>query len=450
MFFFHNHNYPWCYSEWMRTKNGNIVAVSCSASEQNNVSLYAYAYVHSILSFFRLHTTDEVDALSKNELSYLMIYNLRLAAQKLDTTLKHRVHHFIPSVCVYFTKSNDEITAFTIGNSAVMIIDEKKKKIVKQSAIIRAFMSKKIMNEKKCHRLIVNQYKTHSYQKIMFFPDINLEKNSFRSKNVFISTKNPEIHEKTFIRVFRALITGTRHVNQNEYCQDFADYRIMENNDIAVALSDGAGGGNYSEFGAIMNVNMFLSCCEDNIPNEKFKETLLYRIIDYHENLLLGKPDGAIQAYATLMGVYVKGDTIFCLHIGDGIIYGQKTDGTLECISDAENISSSSKTYFTIEYDSEKHFHEIQINKCDYKKILLISDGVYNGFSIEEKRFQNCGDQLISRCNTQLEVRENLIKRIFNKSDRECFDDLALAELIDTEEALAYGDDHSAILIHLE
>ena len=112
----------------------------------------------------------------------------------------------------------------------------------------------------------------------MFFPDINLEKISFRSKNVFISTKNPEIHEKTFIRVFRALITGTRHVNQNEYCQDFADYRIMENNDIAVALSDGAGGGNYSEFGAIMNVNMFLSCCEDNIPNEKFFDYLISHI----------------------------------------------------------------------------------------------------------------------------------------------------------------------------
>ena len=41
----------------------------------------------------------------------------------------------------------------------------------------------------------------------------------------------------------------------------------------------------------------------------------------------------------------------------------------------------------------------------------------------------------------------DFIQQIFCESDEESFDDVKLAELIDSEEVLRYGDDHSAIMI---
>ena len=54
------------YSEWMRTKNGELAAVSVMAREETDKPLYAYAYAHAVLTFFRLYETDNAAKMSKN------------------------------------------------------------------------------------------------------------------------------------------------------------------------------------------------------------------------------------------------------------------------------------------------------------------------------------------------------------------------------------------------
>ena len=73
------------------------------------------------------------------------------------------------------------------------------------------------------------------------------------------------------------------------------------------------------------------------------------------------------------------------------------------------------------------------LNADDYDRVLMMTDGVYNGYPVSEGSGK----------------RAKFIKRLFNESDREDFDDVTLAGLIDTEEVLRYGDDHSALLIRL-
>ena len=185
--------------------------------------------------------------------------------------------------------------------------------------------------------------------------------------------------------MFRAVVTGRRHASKGQYCQDFADVRVTKDF-AAAALSDGAGGGNCSEYGAVMNVDTFLSCCEDNIPYGQ-----------------------------------------------DGMIYGRKRDGSVECISDAENFYVSNRTFFTIESDADEHLYTKMLNAGDYDRLLMMTDGVYNGYPVSEGKDERAG----------------FIAGIFRESDREDFDETALARLIDTEQVLRYGDDHSAVLLRL-
>ena len=71
------------------------------------------------------------------------------------------------------------------------------------------------------------------------------------------------------------------------------------------------------------------------------------------------------------------------------------------------------------------------LNAGDYDKQLMMTDGVYNGYSDNK------------------DERAAFFSGIFNESDRDDFDETDLARLIDTEQVLRYGDDHSALLIRL-
>ena len=455
------------YSEWMRTKGGEIVVVSCIAREQNNTSLYAYAYVHSLLTFFRLYSTDEIIALSKTEISTLLLEYLKYAEQKLDITLNQRTKHYIPYISGYYTLPDHKIIAFTFGNSAVVTSDGDNNRLFKRPQLIKTWMNYAKISGKRLPVFAVKEYPLHEHQKIMLYPNVDNGIPAKGTENVITTFYKENECTQLNRQVYRAVITGRRHASQGQYCQDVADYRIMENGDIAAALSDGAGGGNCSEYGALMNVNAFLSCCEENAPLDQINDILLDRITDDHETLTGGTPDGAIQAYATLMGVFIKGQRLICLHIGDGIIYGRKQDGSLESISDAENLYVSNRTYFTIESDSDDHLHKIECDISEYDKILLLTDGVYNGYKSDdtdegeicEKRSQNDDpvelqsdkpvDSQNDESGNQPDLRKQFIENIFSESDRDDFDDVMLAELIDTEEILEYGDDHSAILIDL-
>ena len=70
------------YSEWMRTKNGELAAVSVMARETRDKPLYAYAYAHSVLTFFRLYDTDNAAKMSKKQFTETILEHVKYAYQK--------------------------------------------------------------------------------------------------------------------------------------------------------------------------------------------------------------------------------------------------------------------------------------------------------------------------------------------------------------------------------
>ncbi|MBQ4396357.1 MAG: protein phosphatase 2C domain-containing protein [Clostridia bacterium] len=439
--FTRSHHSPGCYSEWMRTANGQIVAVSCKAREKENTALYAYAYVHAVMTLFRQYSTDDAAKTKKNELAKLILEYCQYAGQKLDVSLENNMVHPIPYIGGFLTLSNDQTMAFTVGNAVVTMAShaEKTEKRMMPSFLWAGCMKKKQLSERHLPFRTVRVYpvSSTSFDHVALMP----EKTDAAKESLVMESKADR--KNAFPAVYRAVITGRRHVSKGQYCQDCADYRLAKDGTVAAVLSDGAGGGNHSEYGARMNVDVFLRCCEDDIPFDRFGSELLEKIKDTHEELQRGKPVDGIQAYATLMGVYIKDGVLMWFHIGDGAIYGQKHNGTVECISDAENFQVSNRTYFTIEADAAEHLYTGRIPKETYEKILILTDGVYNGYRDNAGAHDERDIPETERNNRVMDF----ICRIFSQSDTEDFDDVRLAEWIDSEEILRYGDDHSAILI---
>jgi len=440
--FTRNCHYDNCYSEWMRIGNGQIAAVSCMAREKENAALYAYAYTHAIMTLFRQSYSGNNIIKNKKELAELILEYCKYAEQKLDVALESKETHPVPYISGILTLSNGEVIAFTVGNACVRIAyqDEKKEVILKPPSIFSGHIKNGSFSSKRLpvHTVKIYPINKTSFDLITLTPD---EKDF--TNGCLLVIENKENLDNTAPFIYRAVVTGRRHVSKGQYCQDYADFKLIENGTVAAALSDGAGGGNCSEYGARMNVENFLSCCEDDIPYEQFGSDLLQRIKDAHEELQIGKPVDGIQAYATLMGVFVKDGMVMWYHIGDGAIYGRKYDGTVECISDAENYQVSNRTYFTIEADAADHLYKGKFEKEEYEKIIIMTDGVYNGYSEEEQDY----DQEDRPEEEHDNRRMDFIQQIFSESDEESFDDVKLAELIDSEEVLRYGDDHSAIMI---
>lgn len=418
------------YSEWMRTKNGEMVAVSVMARETKDKSLYAYAYAHSVLTFFRLYETDNAAKMTKKQFAETILEHVKYASQKLDITLGSQEKHLLPYIGGCFTVKDGGMVCFVIGDGAVRVYSGKKQYLLAHSCMSHRGMKNIYISDKKLPLHSVKPAIAEDFERVALY-SLRADAKSGKTKanpSLFIEKSDESVN--TGLQIFRAVVTGRRHASKGMYCQDFADFRVTDDY-VAAALSDGAGGGNCSEYGAIMNVKTFLSCCADDIPQGQFKELLLDSIEQAHEKLIDGKPEDAIQAYATMMGVYLRGGNLICLHIGDGMIYGRKKDGSIECVSDAENYYVSNRTFFTIESDADEHLYMKVLNAGDYDRLLMMTDGVYNGYSDNK------------------DERAAFFSGIFNESDRDDFDETDLARLIDTEQVLRYGDDHSALLIRL-
>lgn len=420
------------YSEWMRTKNGELAAVSVMARENEDKPLYAYAYAHAVLTFFRLYDTENAAKMNRAQFAETILEHIKYASQKLDMTMGSQEKHLLPFIGGCFTVKDGGMVCFVVGDGAVRIGAGKKEELLAHSCMTHGKMKKLCISDRKLPLNAVKTARFQAFERVALHSlrEIAMDRNAEDVHSLVIE-KAAGVGEEP-LQIFRAIVTGRRHASKGQYCQDFADGRVTEAF-VAAALSDGAGGGNCSEYGAIMNVNTFLSCCEDNIPHSQFKELLLDSIEQAHEKLIHGKPEDAIQAYATMMGVYLRDGKLFCLHIGDGMIYGRRRDGSIECISDAENYFVSNRTFFTIESDADEHLYIKVLDAGVYDRVLMMTDGVYNGYPASE---DNSG-------------RAAFIAGLFAASDREDFDDAVLAELVDTEQVLRYGDDHSAIMIRL-
>ena len=429
-----------CFSEWMRTNNGELVAVLCQCEEGDDSSLYAYEYTHAIITFFRQYDAEKVWQLKKSEIAELLLENCNYNAQMLDSTSGKTQPHPIPTIEGLFTFS-DSIIIFGIGNYSISFIDRKNKnRKIRQSRWTKA----------KLERFTLDAYQ--KYSKYVFFKCIKkteLKSILLLSNESRITSKNKQSGENQnvdFLSVdftntdnnstvpYRAVITGSSHSINGVSCQDYCDFQKVQNG-IAMAVADGAGSGKFSQFGAVNNVQSFINCCDLHEEGEQepsdFCENLLKSIDQEHEKLQRNRTKRKIQDFATLLGLYITNDNIVYAHIGDGAIFAHSIEGTTEYLSEAENFGEESNvTFFTIESDAKEHLDIGKIDKSKYDMLLIVTDGVYNAFA-EDERLTFAG-------------------KIFDavKSDSE-FDEIKLAELIDTEEIKDWGDDHSAILFDL-
>lgn len=426
-----------CFSEWMRTNNGELVAVLCQCEEGDDSSLYAYEYTHAIITFFRQYDAEKVWQLKKSEIAELLLENCNYNAQMLDSTSGKTQPHPIPTIEGLFTFS-DSIIIFGIGNYSISFIDRKNKnRKIRQSRWTKA----------KLERFTLDAYQ--KYSKYVFFKCIKkteLKSILLLSNESRITSKNKQSGENQnvdFLSVdftntdnnttvpYRAVITGNSHSFSGVSCQDYCDFQKVQNG-IAIAVADGAGSGKFSQFGAFNNVRSFIDCCEEReVDMSSFSDKLLRTIRNKHEILQSLRIRGNIQDFATLLGVCILDKSIVYVHIGDGAIFAHTIEGTTEYISEAETFGDESNvTYFTIEEDAKQHLYSGTLDKDKYDMLLIVTDGVYNAFEKED--------------------RLPFISSVFNTaiSDSE-FSEIKLAELIDTVQIKDWGDDHSAILLDL-
>lgn len=123
---------------------------------------------------------------------------------------------------------------------------------------------------------------------------------------------------KTFTVTFR----GKLHEKENIKCQDSA-YGSNSGDIVILALSDGAGSARLSHIGSKIVVNTFAGLLKSNF--EKFyRDEYLYKVIIERINKNFSK--NAIkygvepkEFSATLIGLAMKDNRYFFIHIGDGI-----------------------------------------------------------------------------------------------------------------------------------
>ena len=132
---------------------------------------------------------------------------------------------------------------------------------------------------------------------------------------------------KTFTITFR----GKLHEKENTKCQDSV-YGFNSKDIVILALSDGAGSARLSHIGSKIVVNTFAGLLKSNFEKFYRDENSHIRIIEQiNENFSKKAIKYGVEPKefsATLIGLAMKGNQYFFIHIGDGIAacYGDKLE----------------------------------------------------------------------------------------------------------------------------
>lgn len=192
--------------------------------------------------------------------------------------------------------------------------------------------------------------------------------------------------------IFKALFSGRNHIISRRPCQDYAAYRISFEGYPVLCLSDGAGGARYAELASRANVDAILNYFQKNkakdfiqSPSDTRANTLVDECIEYLQNTAARYDiQDLSELSATLVLAIITDQTIYIGHIGDGIVAGKTKEGTLQLLSEPENINgASNRTHFTCEYQANKYYKDVICDSKSYSSILLCSDGPYNDIAVE-------------------------------------------------------------------
>ena len=184
---------------------------------------------------------------------------------------------------------------------------------------------------------------------------------------------------------FKTVFTGRMHINDNGLCQDCAEYTVTQDGIYVAALSDGASGSRFGDIAARCNVNAVLNYfhqvnfhqfCE--YPKEQQSKEIVNYCVSSIIHMMKNIPNSQYHDFcATLLFIVSDGEKYIVGHLGDGLICSYQKDESTHLLSEPDNIDSdSTRTYFTLSKDSDKHMIISELQAlAEIKAIILMSDG---------------------------------------------------------------------------
>ena len=204
---------------------------------------------------------------------------------------------------------------------------------------------------------------------------------------------------------FKTVFTGRMHINENDLCQDCAEYTVTQDGIYVAALADGASGSRFGDIAAKCNVHAVLNYFH-RVSFNQFcdypKDIQCNEIINSCVSLILktmrNLPGTQYSDFcATLLFVVSDGEKFIIGHLGDGLICSYQKDKTVKLLSQPDNIDfDSTRTYFTLSNNANKHIAISDVETLDdIQGIIMMSDG-------PELSFYDNANQIVREKNLQV------------------------------------------------
>jgi hypothetical protein len=185
-------------------------------------------------------------------------------------------------------------------------------------------------------------------------------------------------------RWVRAVSRGTSHVRSGEPTQDtacawrggFADSVFIG------VISDGAGSARFGKYGSVLACRVFLSevrsyvITTGQLPSQSDFHSVIDKTRDRIFSVASRRGYGMRDFACTLVAVIANPEVTWTVHIGDGAIIGQRSDGVLETLSPPDHGEYASTTYFLTDTGFEGVRTRINQNRQAYESLMLMSDGL--------------------------------------------------------------------------
>lgn len=235
-------------------------------------------------------------------------------------------------------------------------------------------------------------------------------------------------------RIAYAACRGTYHFHKNLPCQDIVSGKKW-NGCAAIALADGAGSSQFSQYGAEVVVRTVLNMVKHEGENW-FDDGLCGvgdKVISECLEELEKTPYQLDDLACTLLFYVVRSDGAFiCGHIGDGYMFRVSPCGT-GIISEPENGDTRNETVFVTSPQAKSHMRIIRGFQLPEEMILLCSDGA--GEALYERGSGSIAPALTKMSNwmknySEDEVSQALEYNLDNVFRNESQDDMSIAVIL--------------------
>lgn len=182
--------------------------------------------------------------------------------------------------------------------------------------------------------------------------------------------------------ITKASVRGESHLINGSPCQDASEVCTDASGRWGIAVvCDGAGSAKRSDEGARKVSIAFRSALlelalklDTHEPGNWITDFIAQKILDIRVDLrILAKNDDIAPFNSTLVACLTSPSGGFSVHIGDGAIFGENTNGDLEIISSPENGEYANETFFVTEPHWIRHIRITPMKPM--KWLSLCTDG---------------------------------------------------------------------------